>query len=145
MQGLGLLQAGAELDQILSLTVNDILNRRLQSVLYRKGLARTVKQARQFIVHRHVVVGDKEITSPSYILSLEQESKLGFKSTSDLASEDHPERINEAAKIHAEAEAVKPKKKQKEEEPSEIKTDNAEEAEKVEEVAEKTKDEEKEE
>ena len=127
LQGLGLLPVGAELDQILSLKVNDVLNRRLQSVLFRKGFARTVKQARQFIVHRHVVVGDKEITAPSYLLTLEEESKLSFKPTSQLADEEHPERVNEAAKIRAEAEAVKPKKKGEDtEEGNEVKVEAAE-------------------
>jgi small subunit ribosomal protein S4 len=113
LQRLGLLSAGAELDQVLGLSVNDVLNRRLQSVVFRKGLARSMKQARQFITHRHITVGSKEITSPSYIVSLEEEAHITFKGKSALADEEHPERVNEAAEIKKEAEAIKPIKDEK--------------------------------
>ncbi len=63
---LGLLPENATLDDVLSLTVNDILERRLQTIVWRKGFARTVKQARQFIVHGHVYVDGVRVRSPSY-------------------------------------------------------------------------------
>ncbi|MBI2146360.1 30S ribosomal protein S4 [Candidatus Woesearchaeota archaeon] len=90
---LGMLPAGAKLDDILSLELKDIMERRLQSLVLRKGFSKTAKQARQFITHRHVIIGDKEITSPSYIVSLEEESHIRFKPVSSLADEAHPERI----------------------------------------------------
>jgi len=104
---LGLLSAGAELDQVLSLTVQDVLNRRIQSVLYKKGLARTMKQARQFIVHRHVTLDGKDITSPGYLLSIDDESKLRFKDKSALSDETHPERAQEVPEVVAVPEPVK--------------------------------------
>ncbi len=106
MQELGLLQAGAELDQILSLTIKNILERRIQSLVCRKGLAKTMKQARQFIIHRHITVNNQEITFPSYLMSLQEESSLGFKQQSKLSDEDHPERINVAKEIKKEKEAI---------------------------------------
>jgi len=114
LQRLGLLSEGAGLDSVLSIELKDVLERRLQSVICRKSLARTMKQARQFITHRHIVVGDKEITAPSYLVSTEEENKLGFKGKSGLASEDHPERAIPVQEIKEEAEAVKPKKETKE-------------------------------
>jgi small subunit ribosomal protein S4 len=108
LQRLGLIVAGAELDNILDLELKDILERRIQSVVFRKGLARTIKQARQFITHRHIRIGDQEITVPGYIISLEEESNLQFKSSSGLSDEEHPERVNLAKEIHKEAESVKP-------------------------------------
>ena len=113
LQKYGLLPAGASLDQILSLETKDILERRLQTITNKKGLARSVKQARQFITHRHIIIGDKEITSPAYMLSLEEENKLSFKPKSSLSSLDHPERMNLAKEIKEEAEEVKPKKESK--------------------------------
>ncbi len=110
LQNLGLLQAGADLDSILSLEVQSVLNRRLQSIVYNNKLARSMKQARQFITHRHIVVGNKEITSPSHLVTLEEESQVTFKAKSALAAETHPERSNEAAEIRKEAEAIKLKK-----------------------------------
>lgn len=94
LQNLGLLPVGAELHQILALGLTDILERRLQSVIFRQGLAKSMKQARQFIVHRHVSIADNEITGPSYFVTLEDESTIKFKEKSSLASEEHPERID---------------------------------------------------
>lgn len=93
LQRLGLLPAGAELDQILGLELKDVLERRLQSIVFRKGLARSMKQSRQHIVHRHVRVSGQEISSPSYLVSLEEEGTISFKENSSLADLEHPERV----------------------------------------------------
>ncbi len=93
LQKYGFLPQEAELDQILGLGLKDVLERRLQSQVIRHGLARSMKQARQFITHRHILVGKKEITSPSYLVSKEEESLLSFKIQSALSGEDHPERV----------------------------------------------------
>lgn len=107
LQDLGLLSAGADLDSILGLELKDVLERRLQSIVFRKGLARTMKQARQFIAHRHISIGDKEISMPSYLVSLKEESILKFKDKSALSDEGHPERVNEAKEIANEAKEIK--------------------------------------
>ena len=107
LQELGLLPAGAELDQILGLGMKDVLSRRLQSVVYRKGLARSMNQARQFITHRHVMVGDNEISSPSYLVTLEEEGVVSFKQNSALADTEHPERA-----IVAKEAKMEPKKEE---------------------------------
>ena len=92
LQQLGFLPVGAELDQILGLELKDVLERRLQSILFRKGMARSMKQARQFIVHRQVTVGEQEISSPSYLVSLTEENAVNFKEKSPFADPEHPER-----------------------------------------------------
>lgn len=63
---MGLLSENATVDEVLRLTVRDILERRLQTIVYKLGLAKTIYQARQFIVHGHVYVGDRKVRSPSY-------------------------------------------------------------------------------
>jgi small subunit ribosomal protein S4 len=73
---LGLLQENASLDDVLSLTVENILERRLQTVLFRKNLANTAKQARQFIVHGKVKIGERKISYPSYLVPKEEENKI---------------------------------------------------------------------
>lgn len=60
----------------LALTTEDWLNRRLQTVVYTKGLAKTPKQARQFIVHKNVKVGNGIINIPSYIVKTVEEQKI---------------------------------------------------------------------
>ncbi|MBI1968997.1 30S ribosomal protein S4 [Candidatus Woesearchaeota archaeon] len=113
---LGLLKPGAILDDILGLQLNDVMDRRLQSIVYRKGFARTMAQARQFITHRHVLVGDNEITTPTYLVSLEEEAQIRFKENSTLASEEHPERarVQKAQPEEKKKEAEEGKKETKE-------------------------------
>ncbi|VVB52561.1 30S ribosomal protein S4 [uncultured archaeon] len=64
------------LDDVLALTIENLLERRLQTVVYRKGLANTIAQARQFIIHRHIKVGDRIVDMPTYIVSTEEEGKI---------------------------------------------------------------------
>lgn len=73
---LGLLEEGTHLDDILSLTTQRILDRRLQTILKTKGLANTIKHARQMIVHGKVKVGERKVVYPSYIVSRGDESKI---------------------------------------------------------------------
>lgn len=112
LQKLGLITATASLDDILGLQLKNLLDRRLQSLVFRKGLARTMSQARQFIVHRHVLVGNREITSPSCLITVENENRIIFKPNSSLSAEDHPERISPemVQKIREEKEAIRLKK-----------------------------------
>ena len=107
LRGQGLLSEDAGLDQVLALTLKDILERRLQSVVYRSGMARSMKQARQFITHRHILVAGKEITAPSYLLTLEEEAALTFKDASSLFDEQHPERVDPKQAIKEEAEKLR--------------------------------------
>ncbi len=92
LRRLGMLSAGAQLEDVLSLSLTNVLERRLQTQVFRKKLSRSMKQARQFITHRHIAVGDCEITSPSYLVAQEEEGRITFKGRSPLAAEGHPER-----------------------------------------------------
>lgn len=82
----GIVPADATLDDVLSLTVENILARRLQTIVWRKGLAYTPYQARQLITHRHIVIGDRVVTKPSYLVSAEEEPKVGFRADSPYKS-----------------------------------------------------------
>ena len=62
---LSLLSEGATLDDILALTIENILDRRLQTLVYQLNMATTMKQARQLITHGHIKVGDHVVTIPS--------------------------------------------------------------------------------
>jgi|SRR3989339_1207847 len=110
LQTLGLIQSESGLDSVLSLEPKDIMERRLQSLVFRHHLARSMKQARQFIVHRHIFVGDKKITFPSYLVSRVEETQLKYDPHSSLSETDHPERTNLSIGIHEEAEAIRKKK-----------------------------------
>jgi small subunit ribosomal protein S4 len=95
LKKLGILDDQDTLDDILSLDVTDVLERRLQTVAYRKGLGNTPEQARQFINHGHVVVGDSRVTIPSKKVAVAEESEVAFDEASPLADELHPERAED--------------------------------------------------
>ncbi len=88
----GIISKDSKLEDILDLKVKDYLERRLQTVVLRKGLARSVKQARQFITHGHILINGKKVTAPSFFVSKDDESKLTFNPTSSVSKADHPER-----------------------------------------------------
>jgi len=73
---MGILPEDATADDVLRLTVRDILERRLQTIVFRLGLARTIYHARQLIVHRHIAVGDRVVSSPSYLVKRGEEEKI---------------------------------------------------------------------
>ncbi len=90
---LGLLPADAVLDDVLSLGLEDILDRRLQTVVFKKGLARTIRQARQLIVHGHIEVRGQVIRSPGYLVLREEMDTITYARNSPFVRESHPERI----------------------------------------------------
>ncbi|MEM4138083.1 MAG: 30S ribosomal protein S4, partial [Sulfolobaceae archaeon] len=80
---IGLLNSeNATLDEILGLTEENLLERRLQTIVYKKGLARTIWQARQLIVHGHIAISGRRVTSPGYIVSREEEDLIDYYPTS---------------------------------------------------------------
>ena len=78
----GIIGAQAEFEDVLLLTVEDLLKRRLQTLVFEKGLAQTIYEARQKIVHKHIAIGDKIINSPSYIVKQAEEDLIRFAPTS---------------------------------------------------------------
>ena len=73
---LGLLKKDSKIEDILNLTLKDILERRLQTFVCRKQISKTMLQARGFITHRHIAVGSKKVTTPSYLVSIEEEPQI---------------------------------------------------------------------
>ena len=95
LKRLGILGTEDTLDDVLALETTDILERRLQTLVYRKGLANTTPQARQFITHGHITVDGRRVRVPSYKVTVSEEDTLEFDSTSPLTDELHPERAEE--------------------------------------------------
>ncbi len=76
---LGILNSeNATLDDVLGLTVENILERRLQTIVYRKGLARSIHEARQLIVHGHIAIGGRRVTAPGYIVPRDEEDLIDY-------------------------------------------------------------------
>lgn len=76
---LGLIQMGqSTLDDVLSLTVENVLERRLQTLVWRRGLAKSPYQARQLISHGHIALSQRRMTVPSYLVSPTEEGSLSY-------------------------------------------------------------------
>jgi len=78
LQRMGLLKEGSTLDDALSLKTEDLLSRRLQTLVWRNGLAGTLSQARQLITHGHVSVNGRRVNSPSMTISLDEEGTIDW-------------------------------------------------------------------
>ena len=74
----GLLQKNAGLDDVLALNIEKLLERRLQTMVFRKNIATTPRQARQFIVHGHIAVGGRRVVWPNTIINRAMEDKINF-------------------------------------------------------------------
>ena len=106
------------LDAVLGLELEQLMERRLQTIVFKKGLARSVKQARQMITHRHITVNGKMITSPSYLVTVSEEANIGFYVGSSFDDEEHPERKpKEVVKDKVEVKDKTAKKTEKKAEP----------------------------
>ncbi|HOP09531.1 MAG TPA: 30S ribosomal protein S4, partial [Candidatus Methanofastidiosa archaeon] len=75
---LSILKDDDDLDAVLALNIQDVLDRRLQSLVIRKGMAKTSNQARQMITHGHVMVNGKRVTAPSFLVRKEEEETITF-------------------------------------------------------------------
>ncbi|HSF50880.1 MAG TPA: 30S ribosomal protein S4 [Nitrososphaeraceae archaeon] len=76
LQRLGLVGESATLDDILNIKIEDILERRLQTIVMKKAITKSPHQARQLVVHGHVSIGDRTINIPGYPVKMEEESKI---------------------------------------------------------------------
>ncbi len=89
---LGVLSVDGTIDDVLRLRTEDFLKRRLQSIVYSRGLASTHYQARQLIAHGHIAIKERKMTIPGYIVRREEEELLAYTSNSPLHDESHPSR-----------------------------------------------------
>jgi len=67
------------LSDVLSLNKEDYLKRRLQTVIVTKKIASSPRQARQFIVHKKILVNNEIVNKPSYIVPIALEDKISLK------------------------------------------------------------------
>ena len=114
---LGILE-NPTIEDILAIKAEDLLERRLQSQVYSKGIANTVKEARQLITHNHVIVGNRVITIPSYTISKAEEDNITLKGgmrVIKLKKEPEPKKEAKAEEPKPEKKEEKPKEESKEE------------------------------
>jgi small subunit ribosomal protein S4 len=93
LKKLGILQETAVLDNVLDLSIEDLLERRLQTLIFRKNLVKTVHQSRQLITHGHITIGGRRVTVPGYVVSREEEKTLTYAPESQFVNPQHPTRV----------------------------------------------------
>jgi small subunit ribosomal protein S4 len=91
---MGLIEKDAKLEDVLGINLENILSRRLQTILHKKALANSTKQARQMIVHGHVIVNKRKIVWPSYLVPAELEDKIEIRQAKTKLVETKNESIN---------------------------------------------------
>ncbi|KAK9383252.1 40S ribosomal protein uS4 [Kockiozyma suomiensis] len=70
------------LDYVLALKIEDFLERRLQTQVFKLGLAKSIHHARVLIKQRHVRVGKQIVTVPSFMVRLDSQKHIDFALTS---------------------------------------------------------------
>ncbi|KAK1758375.1 hypothetical protein QBC47DRAFT_374498 [Echria macrotheca] len=71
-----------KLDYVLALKAEDFLERRLQTCVYKLGLAKSIHHARVLIRQRHIRVGKQIVNVPSFIVRLDSQKHIDFALTS---------------------------------------------------------------
>lgn len=83
MERLGLLSENErKLDYVLGLTVNKFLERRLQTRVFKLGLAKSIHHARVLIRQHHIRVGRQIVNVPSFMVRLDSEKHIDFSLSS---------------------------------------------------------------
>ena len=81
---IGLVSENASLDDVLNLKPTDLLARRLQTIVSKKLGFKTPYQARQAVIHGHIMVGDRKVDIPSYTVTVEEEDSVHFSPESKI-------------------------------------------------------------
>jgi small subunit ribosomal protein S4 len=80
----GLVEENSTLDDVLNLQVTDLLSRRLQTIAQKKLSFKTPYQARQAVVHGHIMIGDRIVNVPSYVVGMTEEKDVHLEPDSSL-------------------------------------------------------------
>ncbi|TFK70090.1 40S ribosomal protein S9 [Pluteus cervinus] len=70
------------LDYVLALKIEDFLERRLQTQVFKSGLAKSIHHARVLIRQRHIRVGKQIVNVPSFVVRLDSQKHIDFALTS---------------------------------------------------------------
>jgi len=105
---IGLIPSDATLDDVLNLKPTDLLARRLQTIVSNKLGFKTPYQARQAVIHGHIMVGDRKIDIPSYTVTVEEEDSVHFTPKSKIPEMLEKNKIKEP-KVEAKAEGEEAK------------------------------------
>merc|ERR1711936_1037956 len=72
------------LDYVLELKVENVMERRLQTLVFKRGLAKSIHHARVLIRQRHIRVGRQIVNGPSFMVRIESQPRIEFALNSPL-------------------------------------------------------------
>jgi small subunit ribosomal protein S4 len=96
---LNVLPPDADLDDVLGLETKNLMERRLQTLVMKKGLAKSMKEARQLIVHGHIMVNSIKITVPSYLVKKDEETVIRYVPNSPILKQREAEPAGKEAEV----------------------------------------------
>lgn len=67
-----------DLNNVLTLKPQDFLERRLQTLVFKLGLAKSIHHARVLIKQRHIRVGKQLVNVPSFLVRVESQKHIDF-------------------------------------------------------------------
>jgi small subunit ribosomal protein S4 len=73
-----IVKSDASPDDLLVVGVEALLERRLQTVVLRKGFAKTSRQARQLIAHGFISINGRRVTSPGHLVLASEEASIAY-------------------------------------------------------------------
>jgi len=111
---LGYAKEGVNLDSMLALSIRDVLERRLQTRVVKRGLARSTGQSRQLITHGFISVRGRKVSAPGYIVPVAEEATVTYFKPIDLNAPVMAQRPKASAET---PEAAAPKEEAKAPEP----------------------------
>jgi small subunit ribosomal protein S4 len=76
---MGLVKESATLDDVLNLKIEDILERRLQTIVMRKIGSKSAIRARQVVSHCHVSIGNRTVNLPGYMVRTDEEQNISVR------------------------------------------------------------------
>ncbi|KAM3130994.1 ribosomal 40S subunit protein S9B [Paramecium bursaria] len=77
-------QEEKNLDFVLGITDYKMLERRLQTLIFKTKQANSIHHARVLIRQRHIRVGKRLVNSPSFLVRIDSEKNVDFANTSPL-------------------------------------------------------------
>ncbi len=90
---IGILTTEPTLDHVLDLTLENLLERRLQTIVFRKGMASSMHHARQLVNHGHIDIDGARVNTPQRLITVTEEERLQYTTKSPLNDMSHPARI----------------------------------------------------
>lgn len=90
---IGILTTEPTLDHVLDLTLENLLERRLQTIVFRKGMASSMHHARQLVTHGHIALDGARVNTPQRLITVTEEERLQYTTKSPLNDMSHPARI----------------------------------------------------